>query len=128
MDEIHTLMAGFEPQRRSMSQPELTEASTRAIQAALELAKENSNAAVTPLHLASALLSPSGSLLNSIISRAGASPDIVERELAKRIVRLPVSDPPPSDVALSPKLSAVIQVSRRASSWFVPKSRKLTYR
>lgn len=96
--------------------PNLTEASTRALQAAIALAQENSNAVVTPLHLASALLTP-GSLFNSIISKAGGNPELVERGLAKAIVRLPVQDPAPPEAALSQKLSAVIQVN---SSSFVP--------
>ena len=89
--------------------PNLTEASTRALQAAVALAQENSNAVVTPLHLASALLTP-GSLFNSIISKAGGNPEVVERGLAKAIIRLPAQEPA-VEPSISPKLSAVIQVN-----------------
>lgn len=92
-----------------MSAPNFTEASTRALEAAVALARENSNATVTPLHLASALLTPAGSLFASIISKAGGDPEVMAKNLAKAIVRLPAQDQAVEPV-LSPKLAAVIQV------------------
>lgn len=88
----------------------LTEQAQLAIQSANALAAENANSVAGPLHLSSALLAP-GSLFNSILAKAGADPTIVEREVARAIVRLPSVDPAPAleDISLSPRLSAVIR-------------------
>lgn len=90
-----------------------TEATSKGLEAAVALAKENSNPVVTPLHLASALLEPS-SLFDSVLQKAGGDVEVVKRNLAKAIVRLPVQDPCPDDVSLSPQLSAVIRNAQKA--------------
>ncbi|GAA5901605.1 hypothetical protein JCM8208_001553 [Rhodotorula glutinis] len=95
----------------------LTEASASALQQAIELAKENAHPQVAPVHLFSALLSPTTSatgqtsqtLLHSILNKAGAQPEIVQRGLAKYIVRLPSQEPPPDDVTLTPACAKVIK-------------------
>ncbi|KAM0756236.1 hypothetical protein T439DRAFT_320934 [Meredithblackwellia eburnea MCA 4105] len=101
---------------------QFTDSSTRALQQATELAKQNSNSVVAPVHLASALLSPSAdqpgaqpgvSLFVSILSKAGADPNIVQRAIAKLIVRLPVQEPPPDDLSFSPALVKCLQAAKK---------------
>ncbi|KAK4702684.1 ATP-dependent Clp protease ATP-binding subunit ClpB, partial [Phenoliferia sp. Uapishka_3] len=109
-----------------MSDLPFTEASTKALQAAIALAKENSNSNVSPLHLASCLLNPSvadaapgqgqATLFHSILNKAGGDPTVVQRALAKLIVRLPSQEPPPDDIGLSPALAKVLQQSKRLMS------------
>jgi len=95
-----------------------TEATTEAFQAAVELAKENSNSQLTPYHLASALITPrSGqpgkTLFTSILEKAGAQPDVLARLLAKAIVRLPSQDPAPDDVSMSSNTSKLLQAATK---------------
>lgn len=115
-----------------MSDLPFTDAATRALQASIALAKDNSNSVVSPLHLASALLNPAvadgppgttqtqnqgqATLLHSILNKAGGDPTVVQRNLAKLIVRLPAQDPAPDDVGLSPALSKILQQSKRLMS------------
>lgn len=106
-----------------MSNLNLTEAAQKSLEAAVELAKENSNSTVTPVHLASALLTPSSdanstaapgqTLFHSILSKAGAQPELVNRAIAKAVVRLPAQDPAPDDVGFSPNLSKLIQTAQK---------------
>lgn len=97
---------------------QFTEATIRALQDAVELAKQNANTQLTPAHLASALLSPANgesgsSLFTSILNKAGAKPEVVQRGLARIIVRLPSQEPAPDDVGMSPALSKVLKAAEK---------------
>lgn len=108
----------------SSSDLPFTDSAQQALQAAVTLAKDNANGAVVPLHLASALLNPSTSttqtgqttLFHNILNKAGADPSIVQRAIAKLIVRLPAQDPPPEDVSISPNLAKILTQSKRLMS------------
>ncbi|GAA6011075.1 hypothetical protein JCM11491_005928 [Sporobolomyces phaffii] len=104
-----------------MDPQKYTEATTKALEAAINLAKESSNSQLAPAHLASALLSPTqtasgasqATLFSSIINKAGGNPDLVNRGLAKFIVRLPAQDPAPEDVSLSPATAKVLREAEK---------------
>ncbi|GAA5876075.1 hypothetical protein JCM16303_007012 [Sporobolomyces ruberrimus] len=104
-----------------MDPQKFTEATTKALEGAINLAKESSNSQLAPAHLASALLSPTQSsngasqatLFSSIINKAGGNPDLVNRGLAKFIVRLPAQDPAPDDVSLSPATAKVFREAEK---------------
>ncbi|BGP12457.1 hypothetical protein JCM10213_006977 [Rhodosporidiobolus nylandii] len=99
----------------------LTEGSSAALARAVELAKENAHSQLSPAHVFSALLSPSTSnagqtqpsLLQSILNKAGANPEVIQRALAKFIVRLPSQDPPPDEVGLSPATAKVLREAEK---------------
>lgn len=77
------------------------------------VASTNASFSVHPAHLAFSLLNEDGSLLASVIEKAGGEPSIVKRALQKTIVRLPSQSPPPDDTTLS---SASLKVLREAQS------------
>ncbi|GAA6035987.1 hypothetical protein JCM8097_005201 [Rhodosporidiobolus ruineniae] len=99
----------------------LTESSAAALAGAIELCKENAQGSMTPAHLFSALLSPttsktgqtSPSLAASILNKAGVQPEVVQRGLARFIVRLPSQEPPPDDVGLSPAAAKVLREAEK---------------
>ncbi|GAA5922509.1 ATP-dependent Clp protease ATP-binding subunit [Sporobolomyces koalae] len=105
----------------SIDPQKFTEATTKALEAAINLAKESSNSQLAPAHLASALLSPTQSstgatqatLFSSIINKAGGNPELVSRGLAKFIVRLPAQEPAPDDVSLSPATAKVLREAEK---------------
>ncbi|GAA5947073.1 hypothetical protein JCM3765_002140 [Sporobolomyces pararoseus] len=104
-----------------MDPSKFTEATTKALEAAISLAKESSNSQLAPAHLASALLSPTqnatgqtqATLFSSIINKAGGNPDLINRGLSKFIVRLPAQDPAPDDVSLSPQTAKVLREAEK---------------
>ncbi|KAI5124705.1 hypothetical protein M0805_004311 [Coniferiporia weirii] len=107
-----------------MSNFDFTDKAQQNIAAALQLAKDYSNAQVYPVHLASVLInegqndagpskSSQQSLFHSVIVKAGGEPQLFNRSLQKHIVRLPTQDPPPDDISLS---SAATKVLREAQS------------
>ncbi|GAA5854686.1 hypothetical protein JCM3766R1_005608 [Sporobolomyces carnicolor] len=105
-----------------MDPQKFTEATTKALEGAINLAKESSNSQLAPAHLASALLTPTtqantgqqqATLFASIINKAGGNPDLVNRALAKFIVRLPAQDPAPDDVSLSPATAKVLREAEK---------------
>jgi ATP-dependent Clp protease ATP-binding subunit ClpB len=101
-----------------MSNFDLTEKAKAAVEGAVQIAKDNSNAQVYPAHIAAALLNdaPStdrASFLSSVISKAGGDPVLFNRAVQKTIVRLPTQDPPPEDTSLN---NASIKLLREAQS------------
>ncbi|GAA5896934.1 ATP-dependent Clp protease ATP-binding subunit [Sporobolomyces salmoneus] len=104
-----------------MDPSKYTEATTKALETAINLAKESSNSQLAPAHLASALLSPTqnatgqsqATLFSSIINKAGGNPELINRGLSKFIVRLPAQDPPPEDVTLSPATAKVLREAEK---------------
>ncbi|THH11116.1 hypothetical protein EW145_g863 [Phellinidium pouzarii] len=103
-----------------MSNFDFTDKAQLNIAAAIQLAKDYSNAQVYPAHLAFVLLndgagdsSPSKSLqqslFHSVIQKAGGEPQLVKRALQKQIVRLPTQDPPPDEISFSGAASKVLR-------------------
>ncbi|KAG0356617.1 hypothetical protein BG005_004444 [Podila minutissima] len=99
-----------------MNNFQFTEKTEKTIGQAQELAREFSNSQITPTHLVSAMLDeteegPGSSLLKSIINKAGAIPDEIERAFKKLLVRLPTQSPAPIDISFSPQ---AFQILRKA--------------
>ncbi|KAJ7293571.1 P-loop containing nucleoside triphosphate hydrolase protein [Mycena rebaudengoi] len=107
---------------------DFTDKTQATLTSAIQLAKDNSNAQVQPIHIASVLLNegagdsmPGGlatstggnSLFTSVISRAGGDPVTVKRLVQKAVVRLPSQDPPPDETYLS---SVSVNVLRAAQA------------
>ncbi|GAA5972642.1 hypothetical protein JCM11641_002951 [Rhodosporidiobolus odoratus] len=116
--QLQVLSTHSEHTQSTLMDPnKFTESSSAALQKAVELAKENSHSQLSPAHLFSALLAPTTnntgqsqtSLAHSILNKAGANPELVQRGLAKFIVRLPSQDPPPDEVGLSPATAKVLR-------------------
>ncbi|GAA5856264.1 hypothetical protein JCM8547_000843 [Rhodosporidiobolus lusitaniae] len=105
----------------SIDPNKFTESTSAALAAARDLALQHQHSNLSPAHLFSALLNPlplkpgqsqaqqGVPLLHSILNKAGASPDLVGRGLAKFIVRLPSQEPPPDDVGLSQGAAKVLR-------------------
>ncbi|KAG0708862.1 P-loop containing nucleoside triphosphate hydrolase protein [Suillus ampliporus] len=106
---------------------EFTDKTQQSIAAAIQLAKDYSNAQLHPAHIAAVLLNegagddvPGGlssnsgsSLFSSVIQKAGGDPVIVKRALQSIIVRLPSQSPPPEETSMS---ASVLKVLREAQS------------
>ncbi|KAF9966281.1 hypothetical protein BGZ70_002785 [Mortierella alpina] len=93
---------------------QFTEKSEKTIGQARELAREFSNSQITPTHLVSAMLDeseegPGSSLLKSIINKAGAIPEEIERAFKKLLVRLPTQNPAPLEVSFSPQAYQILR-------------------
>ncbi|KAG0100845.1 hypothetical protein BGZ93_000032 [Podila epicladia] len=99
-----------------MNNFQFTEKTEKTIGQAQELAREFSNSQITPTHFVSAMLDeteegPGSSLLKSIINKAGAIPEEIERAFKKLLVRLPTQSPAPMDISFSPQ---AVQILRKA--------------
>lgn len=90
----------------------------------MALAEQYAQSQLVPVHLAVSLLEPpvdlskdqqNGpanaviTLFRQVIERAHGDPQLFDRALKKLLVRLPSQDPPPEQVALSPKFHAVLR-------------------
>ncbi|KAF9541663.1 hypothetical protein EC957_002904 [Mortierella hygrophila] len=99
-----------------MNNFQFTEKTEKTIGQAQELAREFSNSQITPAHFVSAMMDetdegPGSSLLKSIINKAGAIPEEIERAFKKLLVRLPTQNPAPIDISFSPQ---AFQILRKA--------------
>ncbi|KAG2120888.1 P-loop containing nucleoside triphosphate hydrolase protein [Suillus discolor] len=106
---------------------DFTDKTQQSLSAAIQLAKDYSNAQVHPAHIAAALLnegagddSPismsnvgASSLFSSVIQKAGGDPVNVKRGLQKIIVRLPSQSPSPEEISMS---ASALKVLREAQS------------
>ncbi|KZO93467.1 P-loop containing nucleoside triphosphate hydrolase protein [Calocera viscosa TUFC12733] len=111
-----------------MSNFDFTDKARESLAAAIQLAKDYSNAQVYPVHLAHALLHESGpsagsmpgapaegpgqSLFHSVIDKAGGDPTAVNRGLQKLIVRLPRQEPAPEEASMSSSLLKVLRAAQ----------------
>jgi ATP-dependent Clp protease ATP-binding subunit ClpB len=80
----------------------LTEKSLEAMQRARELASENGNPELVPLHLLAALLEDRDGIVLPLLARAGVQTPALQAQLQQEIAKLPklsdpASEPPPSD-------------------------------
>lgn len=106
---------------------DFTDKTQQSLSAAIQLAKDYSNAQVHPAHIAAALLNEGGgddsptsmsnvgasSLFSSVIQKASGDPVIVKRGLQKIIVRLPSQSPSPEEISMS---ASTLKVLREAQS------------
>ncbi|KIM66202.1 hypothetical protein SCLCIDRAFT_1211432 [Scleroderma citrinum Foug A] len=97
-----------------MNLDSFTDKTQQTIAAAIQLAKDYSNAQVHPAHFGAALLSegtgPDGgtsggqnnaSLFTSVIQKTGGDLNVAKRGFQRLIVRLPSQSPPPEEVSFS---------------------------
>ncbi|KAL4780500.1 P-loop containing nucleoside triphosphate hydrolase protein [Aspergillus varians] len=106
-----------------MNTDKYTDKANKALEDALDLTIEHSNAEVYPLHLAVALLDPtqdeeeegssgkasSGTpLFRQVVERAHGDVQLFKRGLMKRLVKLPSQDPPPASRSVSTPLRKVL--------------------
>ncbi|KAF9139877.1 hypothetical protein BGX30_007374, partial [Mortierella sp. GBA39] len=99
-----------------MNNFQFTEKTEKTIGQAQELAREFSHSQITPAHFVDAMMDetsegPGSSLLKSIINKAGAIPEEIERAFKKLLVRLPTQNPAPIDISFSPQ---AFQILRKA--------------
>lgn len=85
-----------------------TDKTSEILLAAQELAKENSNVQLSPVHVALALFTDEAGLAQSICNKSNIDAQVIERALRKLLVRLPVQDPPPESLASSPAFLKVL--------------------
>lgn len=87
---------------------ELTSQASRALQNANQLAVDNSQASLTPIHLACALFSEEGGLGERIIEKIGKNKVEVRRAFSKAAVRIPAQSPAPSEASPTSGFQALI--------------------
>ena len=90
-----------------MDPNKFTQKTQEAIKSAAELAQDNSNAQISPVHLAIALFEDPEGLAKQAVMREGSDEALrsILRVLRKKLVRLPAVDPPPEQVRRDAKHS-----------------------
>ncbi|EAU39471.1 heat shock protein HSP98 [Aspergillus terreus NIH2624] len=113
-----------------MNGAQLTDRANKALLDSSGLAEQYAHSQILPIHLAYSLLNPSPdesqdqqvpahpshdgasvSLFRQVVERAHGDPQLLDRALMKRMVRLPSQDPPPETVSVSPALAKVIRTA-----------------
>eukprot|EP00026_Physarum_polycephalum_P002157 Phypoly_transcript_02162.p1 GENE.Phypoly_transcript_02162~~Phypoly_transcript_02162.p1 ORF type:complete len:900 (+),score=200.10 Phypoly_transcript_02162:111-2810(+) len=92
-----------------MNPEHFTDKTNELLSKARELALDSAHVQMTPVHLALALISDPEGLAVQIFKKAGADISAAERALRKLFVRIPVQDPPPTDVSASGTLMQVLR-------------------
>ncbi|KAF4123208.1 ATP-dependent Clp protease ATP-binding subunit ClpB [Geosmithia morbida] len=102
---------------------DFTDRAKQAVEGAMTLAEQYGNSQLLPIHLAVSLLdphdknqeqhgstaTPSTTLFRQVVERANGDPQLFDRALKKRLVRLPSQDPPPEQVSLAPQFHTVLR-------------------
>lgn len=101
-----------------MNPDKFTHRTNEAIVGAHELAINSGHAQITPLHLASSLISEQNGILRQAIANAAggagdSAPTSFERVLNQALKKIPSQHPPPDEV---PASTSLIKVIRRAQS------------
>ena len=106
------------------SRMEFTDRAKKALEEAMTLAEQYAHSQLLPVHLAVALLDPlpdqskdqqnappgmNSSLFRQVIERAHGDPQLFDRALKKKLVRLPSQDPPPEQVSMAPSFNTVLR-------------------
>ncbi|OUM61844.1 hypothetical protein PIROE2DRAFT_44889 [Piromyces sp. E2] len=81
-----------------------------------ELAQENNHIEIQPWHIFLALLDDEDSILKKIITKSGGDPLTVERAIKRKIVQLPVQNPPPNDITFSKNAYKIIENAQKIST------------
>jgi len=93
---------------------EFTDAAEKALQGAQHLARENSHASLTPLHLAAAMFAQPDSLASKILERMGKNVTEVRRAFSKAVVRIPSQTPAPQTASPTNGFSAALANADKA--------------
>eukprot|EP01119_Soliformovum_irregulare_P013267 TRINITY_DN3519_c0_g1_i1.p1 TRINITY_DN3519_c0_g1~~TRINITY_DN3519_c0_g1_i1.p1 ORF type:complete len:885 (+),score=322.13 TRINITY_DN3519_c0_g1_i1:72-2726(+) len=96
----------------SLNPETFTDKTNETLRAAQEIAIEEKNAQMTPIHLALAIFAEPQGLGQSVCKKAGAEPQAVERSLRKALVRLPVQDPPPLEVSATQDFIRILRAGQ----------------
>lgn len=94
-----------------MTERTMTDATTRALEQTLNVARDNGHSLAEPLHLAIVLFQNDDSIGTRVCTRADQGPDvnIIRRNLQKVILKRPSQTPAPLEASFSNGLSQVIQ-------------------
>ena len=96
--------------------PSFTNKTTKALNAALELAQSYSHAQLETVHIAVALLTPEedGSipLFAQVLAKCGADTSAVDRAFRKALNQISSQDPPPAQVSMSPACAKVVTAAQ----------------
>lgn len=99
---------------QQISPDTFTEKSIKAINGAMEVATNNGNTQLHPVHLALALWRDDDHLLRLIVERSKGDVAAVERELNRLLARAPRQDPAPPECLPSPKFLDVLKAAQTA--------------
>lgn len=99
-----------------MTERTVTDAAAKAIENALNLAKENGNSQAEPLHLAVALFQEDNSMGARVSTRVeNVDVNLLRKNLQKRLLSKPAQSPPPLEVSPSGSLSQLLQRATKAA-------------
>jgi len=99
----------------------MTDATTNALQEALNLARDNGHSLAEPLHLANVLFAKDDSIGSRICARSESSSNtpldvhIIRRELQRLLLKKPSQTPSPTEASPSTSLHQLIQRSSNAA-------------
>ncbi|ORX87067.1 AAA ATPase domain-containing protein [Anaeromyces robustus] len=93
-----------------------TEKVEKIILKSKELAQEANHTEIQSYHIFLALLDDPDGTLKSVITKSGGDALMVERAIKRKIVHLPIQNPPPDDITFSRNAYKVIQNAQKISS------------
>ena len=85
----------------SLNPESFTDKTHEVLVSSQDLCVENKNPQVLPVHLASVLFSDPQGLAQQICLKAGVEPQSVNRAIQRQLIKLPVQNPPPTEVSIS---------------------------
>eukprot|EP01123_Difflugia_compressa_P003530 TRINITY_DN1464_c0_g2_i1.p1 TRINITY_DN1464_c0_g2~~TRINITY_DN1464_c0_g2_i1.p1 ORF type:complete len:912 (+),score=243.43 TRINITY_DN1464_c0_g2_i1:113-2848(+) len=100
-----------------------TEKTKTIIRKAIDIATENKNIELYPLHIVLALLEDEEGFATNLLTKASAETKEFQRSIKKRVARLPSQDPPPSNVSVGrlagEVLSRALELSKNTGDTYV---------
>mmetsp|Transcript_21060 Transcript_21060/g.37062 ORF Transcript_21060/g.37062 Transcript_21060/m.37062 type:complete len:924 (-) Transcript_21060:482-3253(-) len=101
-----------------MTERTMTDATGKAIEQALNLARDNGHSTADPMHLAVVLFQDDDSIGARVCSRAEGSPDVnvIRRNLQKLILKRPSQSPAPLEASPSHALGQLFQRAKKAAA------------
>ena len=102
----------------------MTDATTKAIEACLAIARDNGHALAEPIHLAAALFAEGDSIGSRVVAKAdvgeGTSQQVVDvrqirQAIQRDILKKPTQSPPPNEASIGTSLQKVIQRAMSAA-------------
>ncbi|KAG7336920.1 chaperone ClpB [Nitzschia inconspicua] len=101
-----------------MTERSMTDKTTKAIEAALTIAKDNGSSVALPVHLSAVLFQDDDSIGARVCSRAEGGPDVtvIRRNLQKLILQRPSQTPAPLEASVSSDLGKLIQRAQKAAA------------
>eukprot|EP01062_Namystynia_karyoxenos_P012870 TRINITY_DN1463_c0_g1_i6.p1 TRINITY_DN1463_c0_g1~~TRINITY_DN1463_c0_g1_i6.p1 ORF type:complete len:946 (+),score=407.73 TRINITY_DN1463_c0_g1_i6:111-2840(+) len=96
-----------------MSSPQLTNAASKAFQAANQLARERSNPTLSALHLLHALLQDPAGIAVQVLRKANISPERLQKECTEALDRLATQKPLPEDISPSHDFQQIINAAQQ---------------